>query len=101
MGMLLAACGGQAPAVSTPASTAPSASAAASDSASGAVSSLDAVKTATIQIEAEGTFQDPEVGTGVPVLALAEPVSAHVDRGAEQMVIGIEAADLLGLGSGQ
>jgi serine protease Do len=63
MGLLLAACGGQTPAVSTSASTAASASAAASESASGAVSSLDAVKTATIQIEAEGTFQDPEVGT--------------------------------------
>ena len=54
--VLLAACGGAAPAASTPAdsSEAP---------ATGAVSSLDGVESATIQIVAEGTFQDPEVGT--------------------------------------
>src|SRR4051794_15147904 len=33
----------------------------------------------------------------VPVLALAEPVSTHVDRRAEQVVVGIESADILRL----
>ncbi len=56
-GLILAACGGGAPAGSGSPSPNPS------TGTSGAVASLDAVKTATIQIEAQGTFQDPEVGT--------------------------------------
>jgi serine protease Do len=60
--LVVSACSQQAaPSVSSAAT--PAASAAASQPASGAVGSLDAVKTATIQIEAQGTFQDPEVGT--------------------------------------
>ena len=59
--VFVAACGG-AQQASAPAdeSEAPEAS---EDAASGAVSSLDGVESATIQIEAEGTFTDPEVGT--------------------------------------
>ncbi len=48
---------GQTSTEATPAPTAETAVAA------GAVSSLEAAKSATIQIEAEGTFVDPEVGT--------------------------------------
>lgn len=61
MAALLAACGGSAPAVSGGAAAS---SAPASDApATGAVSSLEGVESATIQIVAQGTFQDPEVGT--------------------------------------
>jgi serine protease Do len=60
MSAVLVACGGAQQAASTP----PTASEAASEgAASGAVSSLEGVESATIQIEAEGTFHDPEVGT--------------------------------------
>ena len=63
---LISACAGQ-PAATGVASSLAAASAAASASssaaASGAVTSLEDVQSAAIQIEAEGTFQDPEVGT--------------------------------------
>lgn len=62
-GLVLAACGGAPAASQLPASAAPSGAAPSGGTTAGAVASLDAVKTATIQIEAQGTFQDPEVGT--------------------------------------
>lgn len=54
---MVAACSAQ-QGVSPGASAAPS-----EEAASGAVSTLDEVQTATIQIEAQGTFEDPQVGT--------------------------------------
>jgi len=65
---LITACAGQQAATGAVASAAPSAAASAAASASdapasGAVSTLEDVQSAAIQIEAEGTFQDPEVGT--------------------------------------
>jgi serine protease Do len=45
-----------------PATEAPTVEAKASPATSGAISELDQVKDATIQIEAQGTFIDPEVG---------------------------------------
>ena len=60
--IVLAACGAQTQA--TPDDESPAGSPAATDggSAEGAVSTLEDVESATIQIEAQGSFQDPEVG---------------------------------------
>ena len=63
LGVLLAACSGAPAATSTGAAGSAAPAASQGGSASGAVSSLDDVQSATIQIIAEGTFQDPEVGT--------------------------------------
>jgi len=61
--VLLVACGGAQQAASTPGDESEAPESSESAAATGAVSSLEGVESATIQIEAEGTFQDPEVGT--------------------------------------
>jgi serine protease Do len=61
MAALVAACGGAQPAASTGGTAAAQESE--GGTPSGAVSTLEGVESATIQIVAEGTFQDPEVGT--------------------------------------
>ncbi len=63
MAALLAACGGAPPAATGGAGTPAAQGSDAPDSPSGAVASLEDVQSATIQIEAQGTFTDPEVGT--------------------------------------
>ncbi len=60
--VFVVACGGAQQAASTPADESEAAESS-EGAASGAVSSLEGVESATIQIVAEGTFQDPEVGT--------------------------------------
>lgn len=62
---LVAACGGTPPAATSAVAGSPAPAGGSEEPApaTGAVASLEDVQSATIQIEAEGTFQDPEVGT--------------------------------------